>query len=100
MEKVDRKFVILAVNPVTGKIYTEADGLFFCAKDAAVPAMLEAYREETRKRGSNPEHVNSIELARQRVIKYQEEMGGGRVADTVGDEIPRCLFGEGLAERR
>lgn len=32
---IDRKFRILAVNPCKkGVVYTEDDGVFFCAKDA------------------------------------------------------------------
>lgn len=95
MEKIDRKFKILAVNPVNGKIYTDADSLLLCAKDAAVPAALAAYRDECERIGANPEHVQSVDLLRQRVVAFQMSAGGGRVPDTIGAEIPRCIFGEG-----
>ena len=93
---IDRKFNILAVNPVTGKVYTEENSLLLCAKDAAVPSALSAYASECVDRGAKPEHVESIELLRERVHDFQQAMGGGRVPDTVGAELPRCLRGEGL----
>jgi hypothetical protein len=95
MEIIDRKFRILAVNPVNGKIYTEKDSILFCAKDAAVPAALFAYRRECQKLGANQEHIVSIDLLLKRVEQYQAEIES-RVPDTVGDEIPRCLRGEGV----
>lgn len=98
MEVVDRKFQIQAINPVNGKRYTEADSLLLCAKDKAVPAAIFAYKLECEKIGANPEHVRSIELLYNRVKDFQAVMGGGRVPDTVGEEIPRCLNGEGVDE--
>jgi len=92
MKKIDRKFKILAVNPVNGKIYTEENSLLLCAKDAAVPDALRAYYDECQRIGANPEHVESIGLLLDRVVKFQLSAGGGRVPDTIGDEIPRCLY--------
>jgi len=43
---IDRKFKILAVNPVNGHTYTEADSLLLCAKDACTPAALVAYAKK------------------------------------------------------
>jgi len=97
MSKVDRKFRIFAQNPVNGKIYTEADALLLCAKDAAVPRALLAYRDECEELGANREHLESITLLISRVCKFQRDFyPGGRVPDTVGDEIPRCLEGVGV----
>ena len=96
MGKIDRKFIILAVNPINGKIYTDADGLFFCAKDILVPDMLAGYIESGKKHGADPVHLESMELARQRVVAFQDAMGGGRIPDTVGGEVARCIFGEGV----
>jgi hypothetical protein len=90
MEKIDRKFQILAVNPVNGKVYTDENALLLCAKDKAVPAALRAYKEECERIGANPEHVESVGLLLGRVEEYQAEVES-RVPDTVGDEIPRCL---------
>lgn len=90
MNTIDRKFKILAVNPVNGKIYTEEDSFLFCAKDAAVPAGLEAYRDKCVELGANAEHIESIELMLQRVLLRQKTTEC-RVPDTVGEEIPRCL---------
>jgi hypothetical protein len=98
MDVIDRKFKINAVNPVNGKTYTEADSLLLCAKDAAVPQTLAAYAVECMRLGANPEHIRSIRLLHQRVVDFQKEMGGGRVPDTVGAEIPRCIHGEGISE--
>jgi hypothetical protein len=94
-ETIDRKFRILAVNPINGKIYTEKNALLLCAKDAAVPAALFAYRSECQKIGANEEHIASIDLLLRRVEAFQAEVES-RVPDTVGDEIPRCLRGEGV----
>ena len=90
MEKIDRKFKILAVNSVNGKTYTDENALLLCAKDKAVPAALRAYKEECERIGANAEHVESIGLLIGRVEKYQAEIAS-KVPDTVGDEIPRCL---------
>ncbi|HAS55438.1 MAG TPA: hypothetical protein DCS42_15545 [Nitrospiraceae bacterium] len=95
MEKIDRKFRILAVNPVNGKVYDESNSLLLCAKDKAVPAALAAYELECIRIGANPEHILSVNLLRMRVQGYQEEIES-RVPDTVGDEIPRCIQGEGV----
>jgi len=90
MKTIDRKFQILAVNPVNGKTYTEENALLLCAKDAAVPAALEAYRDKCTQLKANTEHIASIELLLQRVVLFQTE-NECRVPDTVGEEIPRCL---------
>ncbi len=92
---IDRKFKIEAVNPVNGKTYTEETALLLCAKDAAVPAALEAYRDECVKLKANPEHIESIDELIQRVHCYQQDIEC-RVPDTVGAEIPRCRDGIGL----
>lgn len=96
MEIVDRKFKILAVNPVNKHFYTEADSLLLCAKDAAVPAALRAYREECVRLGAGKAHVTSVDLLIGRVLAFQEERGGARVPDTVGEEIERCIDGKGI----
>ena len=96
MKVIDRKFQIQAVNPVNGKRYTEVDALLLCAKDKAVPAALQAYKYKCLELGANPEHIKSIELLVERVLCFQEDQGGGRVPDTIGAEIPRCINGEGV----
>jgi len=89
MGNIDRKFKILAVNPVNGKIYTEENAILLCAKDAAVPSALAAYLEECVVLGANREHIESIELLISRVEDYQEKIEW-RIPDTVGEEIERC----------
>jgi len=93
---IDRKFVILAFNPSNGKVYTEDDALLLCAKDKAVVDGLWGYYQSCKRMEVNPEHLESIELLMLRVVHFQQAMGGGRVPDTVGAELPRCLKGEGL----
>ncbi|MCK9195459.1 MAG: hypothetical protein M0P16_00580 [Syntrophales bacterium] len=92
MEIIDRKFEILAVNPVNGHFYTEQNSLLLCAKDRAVPAALKAYKAECIRIGTNQEHVQSIELLIGRVEQYQRKIES-RIPDTVGGEIHRCLHG-------
>ncbi len=93
MEKIDRKFRILAVNTVNGKIYDESNSLLLCAKDKAVPAALFAYKLECERIGANPEHIRSVELLYNRVKDYHSAIEC-RVPDTVGAEIPMCLAGD------
>ena len=97
METIDRKFRILAVNPINGKIYTEKNAILLCAKDMAVPAALKAYRESASRLGANGAHLNSVDLLIQRVDEFQRTIES-RVPDTVGEEIPRCIDGVGVDE--
>ena len=87
---IDRKFTILALNPVTGKMYTEKDCLVLCAKDVSVPDALQALRISAIKNGADEVHSDSLGLLRERVLRYQATTQC-RIPDTVGDEIPRCL---------
>jgi len=96
MEKIDRKFCILAVNPANGHIYTEQDSLLLCAKDVAVVPALKAYRDECERIGANEAHILSVNLLIERVAKYQNEVNR-KIPDTIGAiEIGRCLRGEGV----
>lgn len=90
---IDRKFIIAAQNPVNGKTYTHLDSLLLCAKDAAVPAALKAYREKCVELECNPEHIESVGLLIGRVEAYQRDIES-RTPDTVGDELKRCIDGE------
>ena len=90
---IDRKFHIDATNPVNGKQYDENNSLLLCAKDAAVPAGLIAYRDKCEQLGAAPEHIASIQLLIGRVVEFQAAAGGGRIPDTIGAELPRCLEG-------
>ncbi len=92
---IDRKFLINAINPTNGKLYDSHNAILLCAKDAAVPAALHAYQKECIRLGANPEHVESIGLLIDRVLIYQR-MIESHVPDTLGAEIPRCLFGDGI----
>lgn len=94
---IDRKYKILAVNPCKiGAVYTENDGIFFNAKDLAVPGMLKAYYAECKKLGCGDEHLQSITLLMERVGLFQKEHQT-KIPDTDTDcEIRRCIGGEGV----
>ena len=95
MKTIDRKFVFTAVNPVNRHIYSEKDAIVFCAKDMAVIPMLKAYRDECVALGCNREHIVSIDMLIGRVEEFQVNIEG-RVPDTVGFEIQRCIGGVGV----
>ena len=95
MEIIDRKFIIAAQNPINGKKYSQENAILLCAHDKAVPVALEAYKQECIRLGSNPEHMQSIDLLIGRVEDYQNIVES-KVADTIGDELPRCLEGKGV----
>lgn len=91
---IDRKFVLLAVNPCNGNIYTEANALLLCAKDKAVPFALREYRRACIRLGCNGEHIESLDLLITRVDNYQREVES-RIPDTVGKcELERCIEGK------
>lgn len=92
---IDRKFNINAVNPATGKVYTQNNSILLVAKDKALIPTLTYYLEQCRHLGSNPEHLESIGLLIDRVREFQLNEGC-KTPDTVGDEIARCIHGEGL----
>lgn len=95
---IDRKYQILAINPCSGNTHTEKDAVLFLAKDKALPAALKAYRVEIERLGSNPAHLESIDILIERVLKYQEQTGS-KVPDTdLPCEIRRCIEGEGIKE--
>lgn len=100
MEKIDRKFRILAVNPCKpGAVYTEADGFFFKAADAYAVDALEGYIKamKTGDKGIVGEaQLTSAEMLLDRVIKLQREIGA-RTPDIEGAcETDRCIGGIGV----
>jgi len=94
-EMIDWKFKLLAVNPVNGHTYTEEDALVLCAKDKAVPAALEAYRDKCIQIGATDDHITSINMLIRRVYDYQDFMGS-KIPDTEGAEVERCVYGVGI----
>ena len=93
---IDRKFKITAKNPCSVKVYTEKEGVFFCAHDKALIPALRAYVRSCVALGSNPEHIESIELMIERVKEYQETIKS-KVPDTETNcEIDRCIGGLGI----
>jgi hypothetical protein len=96
MEGIDRKFIIFAINPSTGKTYTHHDALLLCAKDVSVPDALETLRSSALKHGADTNHGDSLGLLRERVLQYQADVHS-RIPDTVGAEIARCIQGKTMA---
>ena len=98
---IDRKFKITAVNPCKPeKVYTENEGIFFTAKDAALIPALIAYANECCKLGANKEHIESIDLLIGRVSDYQKTINK-KVPDTETDcEIARCIGAIGIEDTK
>jgi len=92
---IDRKFKILAVNPCNGKIYTDNEGVFFCAKDIAfLEGALPAYREKCKEIGCDSNHLESIDLLINRVKLFQDKIES-KIPDTNEEcEIERCIGGK------
>ena len=91
---IDRKYKFVAVNPCNGHVHTEEDALILTAADMAIVPALTAYIRACKSLRCGPEHIESMELLRGRVIKYQEEKES-RVPDTDSPcEIDRCIGGD------
>lgn len=74
MENIDRKFKISAVCHAHGHEYTEADGVFFKAGDAAFnERVINTYKEEALKLGAHQRQLLGIELMKDRVMKFKAE---------------------------
>ena len=90
---IDRKYKILAINPVSGGIHTEDDAILFLAKDEAILPMLDAYLEECELLGCEDSHLTSLNLLVERVEAYQRNVTS-KVPDTDRPgEIDRCIKG-------
>lgn len=93
---IDWKYKIQAVNPCSGNTHTEADAVLFLVKDKAVPAMLRAYVLECERLGTNPAHLEAMELLIERVEQYQRDIES-KIPDTdLPCEIERCTKGVGV----
>ena len=90
---IDRKYKILAINPVSGGIHTEDDAILFLVKDLAVLPMLETYLEECSLLGCEDTHIDSLNLLIERIENYQKIVGT-KIPDTDRPgEIDRCIHG-------
>lgn len=89
-QPIDRKYRILAVNPVSGKVHDDNDAVLFLAKDKALPVALEAYRQACIDMGAGQEQVESVSLLIERVKNYQQAQGA-KVADLSTSEAENCL---------
>lgn len=75
-------------------MYTEDDVVVFCTKDKPFHDVLPYYFKAYKKRGSNPEHLESISLLTECVAEYQEKTES-KSPDTERDcEIDCCLGGK------
>jgi hypothetical protein len=92
-EPIDRKFLIDARCMEHGHTHTEHDSVLFLAKDKALPATLEFYKQECIRLGAEPPQMLGVELLIERVKKWQETFSNNvRVADIdlpVGESILR-----------
>lgn len=70
-KNIDRKFKIVAENATTSKQHTERDAVLFLAKDKALPATLEFYREECQRLGAEPTFLDSVGKLIGRVKEFQ-----------------------------
>ena len=68
---IDRKFTIIAFNPVSGKEYSEEDGVFILASDPAVPKAMLAYLNACVELGADQNQITSVSLLRQRILQHQ-----------------------------
>ncbi len=98
MEVIDRKFVILAVNPCKpGSVYTEKDGVFFKAVDEFLPGALKKYIEDMKASGRvDANQILSAEMLLDRVL-VKQAADGKRTPDIESQcEIDRCISGKGV----
>ena len=90
---IDRKYKILAINPVSGGIHTEDDAILFLAKDLAVAPMLDAYIEACALLGCEATHIHGIYRLLERVRAYQQNVMS-KIPDTDRPgEVDRCIKG-------
>jgi hypothetical protein len=89
-ESIDKKFTILAVNPITGSIHTDASALLLCAKDKATPAALAAYLNACIDLGAGDDQVNSVKKLIERVEQFQLN-NPTTVADVSAQESQKLL---------
>ena len=71
-EPIDRKFIIAARCVEHGHAHTDNDSVLFLAKDKALPATLEFYRQECIRLGAKKEQMLGVELLIGRVKKWQD----------------------------
>lgn len=72
---LDRKFRIFAWNRSGTKKepYTQADGMFFLARDPAFRSILPMYRDECARLGAGQGQLDSLDLLIGRVDKYAQD---------------------------
>ena len=93
MEAIDRKFILLAVNPChENDVHTNEDSFLFLARDKFAPAALEGYIKAMRDSEEvGDAQVGSAELLLERVKAWQVEHGL-RIPDVdEGCEMDVCL---------
>jgi len=72
MESIDRKFKIIATSVVKGNVYTDEEGVFFKAADAAFDRdVMDAYKRAAIKLGAAQRQILGIELLTERIERYK-----------------------------
>lgn len=91
---IDRKYKILAINPVSGNIHTEDDAVLFTARDVYLVNVLDYYHDMCKRGGADKNHLESISLLIQRVADHQQEHGSHLPDTDLPGEIRRCIHGD------
>ena len=69
---IDRKFKIEAVCVAHGDVFTEEDGVFFKAGDAAFNrSVMDAYKREALRFNAHPRQIAGIDLLTERIEQYK-----------------------------
>jgi hypothetical protein len=85
---IDTKFSIHAKHKTKRYLVTEHNGFLFLARDAALPAALEAYLAECERLGSGKEHLASVAQAIEDVKLYQQNVDYRVAGREVDAEVP------------
>jgi len=96
---IDKKFQVIAFNPISKNEYTENDGVFFPAGDEALPSALLVYIASCRELGADKNLIASATLLRERVIEHQLAPSSAIVIDRKFEILAiRISNGEELTE--
>ena len=72
-EPIDRKFTFCATCCEHGHEHSHMNAMVFLAKDKALPATLQFYRDECFRLGAKEGQMFGIALLIERVMKYQAD---------------------------
>lgn len=91
---IDQKFEFLAVNRSNGKVFTNADGMIFLAKDDLFPETLSYYHKLVcLNKGSDSPEAKSIKLMMARVDAWRAaHQKRCKLPDITGEEEEAVLL--------